>query len=189
MWDSSWSSQTPALKSPAVESRPTHDFTMIRYRRVLLAAKTPVQTSVSESFIVVCGRQHHSCSQTNKASSHRWSDFQTQVHCWWKQVRALCSTVSISKASVLRSWAEWLFGQRFSVMKFSSCYASSGQQMWRGRCGLLSCLVSDVFFGNSPLRENTVCVCVCLCVQRPRVEFMSLSHSGAPIERSPLQSD
>lgn len=148
-----------------------HDFTMIRYHRVLLAAKTPVRTSVSKSFIVIFGHQHHSCSQTNKASSHRWSDFRTQVHCWWKQVRALCSMVSISKASVLRSWAEWLFGQRFLVMKFSSCYTSGGQQMWRGRCGLLSCLVSDVFFGNSP-PERTRCVCSCV--------FRGLVSSSCP---------
>lgn len=191
MWDSLWSSQTPALKSPAVENRPTHDFAMIRYHRVLLAAKTPVRTSVSKSFIIIFGRQHHSCSQTNKASSHRWSDFQTQVHCWWKQVRALCSTVSISEASVLRSqrvssrmtfWPT-VFGYEILIML---PVRRAADVTWQVRFILLSCKWC-VFRELAAVREHGVCVC--LCVQRPRVEFMSLSHSSAPIERSPLQSD
>lgn len=83
-------------------------------------------------------------------------------------------------------WAEWLFeifGYEILIML---PVRRAADVTWQVRFIVLSCKWC-VFRELAAVREHDVRVC--LCVQRPRVEFMSLPHSSAPIERSPLQSD
>lgn len=102
------------------------------------------------SFFVLYQHQcHHLINmQTNKASSHRWSDFQIQLHCWWEQVGALCTTVSISEA---------LFAVSMELIKHPKAEAI---HFWHHVCVGFCCLTwRDLFQQPVPVWGHTVSVC------------------------------
>lgn len=140
------------------------------------AVKLPCLSSASAPITAI------TTTHTNKANCHRWCDFQTQPHCWREQVGALCSTASISEASVRRelcgrslSWAtrhvllaNHLCFELLSVILSVICvhtHTQTSQQVcdWGGQqsCWLVFPFSSQIELFRQPVCESIVCVCFC----------------------------
>lgn len=124
------------------------------------------------------------------------TDFQMQMHCWWEQVGALCSTVSV-EWSISAVWALWLVpncrGRHntyqqsyFQLLSLSPCLCTHTHT--RTSCGQQ---VYD-FKGHCEWINSTACPCVrtyCLCPEFVLVT-LQCTHWAKPTARwlSPTES-